>query len=142
MAMKIPVVELVSLHKKFGDHDVLKGIDLLVEAGEVVVVIGPSGSGKTTMLRCINFLETPTSGTVRVLGHELTGKRVRLTRVRREVGMVFQHFNLFPHRTALGNVMEGPRAVLKMPKKEAEARALELLRRVGVAEHAHKKPKR
>ena len=135
-------VELISLHKSFGRHEVLKGIDLSVETGEVVVVIGPSGSGKSTMLRCINFLERPTSGTVRVLGEELTRKGVKLTKVRRKVGMVFQHFNLFPHRTALQNVMEGPRIVMRLSKKEAERRALALLDKVGVAEHAAKKPHR
>ncbi len=133
-------VELIALHKDFGKHEVLKGIDLAVEPGEVVVVIGPSGSGKSTMLRCINFLERPTSGTVTVLGQRLTAKGTQLMRVRRQVGMVFQHFNLFPHRTALQNVMEGPRVVLRVSKVEAEQRARALLDKVGVGDQADKKP--
>ncbi len=133
-------VELVELRKSFGHHQVLKGVDLSVDTGEVVVVIGPSGSGKSTMLRCINLLERPTSGTVRVLGADLTAKGTKLSSIRREVGMVFQQFNLFPHMTALGNVMEGPRTVLKIPTAEARAKAIALLEKVGVAEQADKKP--
>ena len=140
--MMATAVELASLHKSFGKHEVLNDVNLRVETGEVVVVIGPSGSGKSTMLRCINLLERPTRGTVRVFGQELTQRGVKLTQVRREVGMVFQHFNLFPHKTALGNVMEGPRIVMRQRKTEAEERALALLEKVGVGEHAHKKPHR
>jgi polar amino acid transport system ATP-binding protein len=135
-----PVVELHMLRKSFGDHEVLKGIDLTVEAGEVVVIVGPSGSGKSTMLRCINLLEIPTSGRVFVLGRELTAPGASLMQARRQVGMVFQHFNLFPHMSALGNVMEGPRFVLGLPKAEAERRARAQLEKVGVSGHAHKKP--
>src|SRR4051794_15155115 len=127
-----PAVELVDLRKSFGAHEVLKGVTLTVARGEVVVIIGPSGSGKSTMLRCINLLERPTAGTVRVLGHELTQRGVRLTRVRRQVGMVFQGFNLFPHKTALQNVMEGPRTVMRARRADAESRALAMLDRVGV----------
>jgi ABC-type polar amino acid transport system ATPase subunit len=140
--MTEPAVELVGLRKSFGDHEVLCGIDVAVEKGGVLVLIGPSGSGKSTMLRCVNFLERPTSGTVRVLGQDLGARGVRLTQVRRNVGMVFQHFNLFAHRSALGNVMEGPRVVLRLSRKDAEARAMAMLQKVGVAEHAHKKPHR
>jgi polar amino acid transport system ATP-binding protein len=135
-------VELVDLHKSFGAHEVLKGVDLTIETGEVVVVIGPSGSGKSTMLRCMNLLEKPTSGQVRIFGEDITAKGVKLTAVRRQVGMVFQHFNLFPHRTALANVMEGPRAVLHVGKAAAAEKATALLEKVGVAEQASKKPNR
>ncbi len=135
-----PVVELTGLHKSFGKHEVLKGVDLTVHRGEVVVIIGPSGSGKSTMLRCMNLLERPTSGSVRLLGHELTRRGAKLTEVRRSVGMVFQQFNLFPHMTVLSNVMEGPRVVMHVRKAEAKARAHALLEKVGVGEQAHKKP--
>jgi ABC-type polar amino acid transport system ATPase subunit len=133
---------LVDLHKSFGQHEVLTGVNVRIAKGEVVVVIGPSGSGKSTMLRCVNFLERPTRGTVRVLGQALDARGVKLTRVRREVGMVFQHFNLFPHRTALGNVMEGPRIVMRQSKRVSEERAMALLEKVGVSQHAHQKPHR
>jgi polar amino acid transport system ATP-binding protein len=138
--MNDPVVQLIGLHKSFGKHEVLKGIDLTVHRGEVLVIIGPSGSGKSTMLRCINLLERPTSGSVVLLGEELTRRGARLTETRRSVGMVFQQFNLFPHMSVVGNVMEGPRVVMHVRKAEARARAMALLEKVGVAEHAHKKP--
>jgi ABC-type polar amino acid transport system ATPase subunit len=134
------VVELAGLHKSFGKHEVLKDINLTVQRGEVVVIIGPSGSGKSTMLRCMNLLERPTSGTVVLLGQELTRRGAKLTEIRRNVGMVFQQFNLFPHMTALSNVMEGPRIVMRVDKAQARERALALLEKVGVREHAHKKP--
>jgi arginine/lysine/histidine transport system ATP-binding protein len=134
------VVELSGLHKSFGKHEVLKDINLTVQRGEVVVIIGPSGSGKSTMLRCMNLLERPTSGTVVLLGQELTRRGAKLTEIRRNVGMVFQQFNLFPHMTALSNVMEGPRIVMRVDKAQARERALALLEKVGVREHAHKKP--
>jgi ABC-type polar amino acid transport system ATPase subunit len=140
--MTEPVVELINVRKSFGDHEVLCGINVAVRKGGVLVLIGPSGSGKSTMLRCVNFLERPTSGTVRVLGQDLRARGVKLTHVRRNVGMVFQHFNLFAHRSALGNVMEGPRVVLRLSRKESEARAMAMLEKVGVAQHAHKKPHR
>jgi ABC-type polar amino acid transport system ATPase subunit len=135
-------VRLVNLHKSYGDHEVLKGVDLEVQTGEVVVIIGPSGSGKSTMLRCINLLEIPTSGTVEVLGHVLTEKSADLRAARRQLGMVFQQFNLFPHRTVLANVMEGPRTVLGRSRESSKATAMELLERVGVADHALKRPAR
>jgi ABC-type polar amino acid transport system ATPase subunit len=139
-AMTDTVVQLSALCKSFGKHEVLKDIDLTVQRGEVVVIIGPSGSGKSTMLRCMNMLERPTSGSVVLLGHELTARGAKLTEVRRSVGMVFQQFNLFPHMTVLANVMEGPRVVMRVGKPEARERALALLEKVGVREHAHKKP--
>ena len=134
------VVEVADLHKSFGDLEVLSGIILSVHKGEVVTIVGPSGSGKSTLLRCLNGLESPTSGTVRILGMEITDRRMPLHLVRRRVGMVFQLFNLFPHMTALENVAEGPRAVLGMKRKEAEAIALDLLSKVGVADKAGQRP--
>ncbi|MCZ6772605.1 MAG: amino acid ABC transporter ATP-binding protein [Proteobacteria bacterium] len=134
------VIEVANLRKSFGNHEVLHGIDLVVHKREVVTIIGPSGSGKSTLLRCINLLERPTSGTIRVLGVDLTGAHVRLPAFRRRVGMVFQSFNLFPHMTALENVAEGPRTVLKMKRKLAEELAMTLLTKVGVAAKARQRP--
>jgi polar amino acid transport system ATP-binding protein len=134
------VIEVNGLKKAFGPHEVLCGIDLYVRKGEVVTIIGPSGSGKSTLLRCLNLLEIPTSGSVRVLGMELTGRRVNLPAVRRRIGMVFQSFNLFPHMTVLQNVAEGPRTVLRVRKREAEEIAMELLAKVGVSSKASHRP--
>ena len=137
------LIETRGLGKAFGALEVLRGIDLAVRRGEVVVIIGPSGSGKSTLLRCLNRLEDPTAGTVRIGGVEIYPSHPRgaeLSRVRRRVGMVFQHFNLFPHMTALENVMEGPRTVLRLSAQEAEARARELLDKVGLADKADSKP--
>lgn len=114
------VISVQDLHKSFGDHEVLKGIDLDVREGEVVCVIGVSGSGKSTLLRCFNRLEQPTSGTIVVLGTDITRRGVKLAAVRRNVGMVFQQFNLFSHMSALENVMEGPLTVLGKSKKKPE----------------------
>ena len=140
-----PVVEIVNVKKRFGVKVVLNGIDLSVMKGEVVAILGPSGSGKSTLLRCVNHLEEMTSGSIKVCGNyigyerhgdvlkEVFGKR--LARQRQKVGMVFQHFNLYPNKTALGNVIEGPLHVLKTPREQAITRGRELLRRVGLAEH-------
>jgi polar amino acid transport system ATP-binding protein len=125
-------IELRDLHKCFGDNEVLKGIDMTVDPGQVVCVIGPSGSGKSTLLRCVNLLETPTRGKVFVEGVEVTDPDVDIDAVRRRIGMVFQQFNLFPHMTALENVMIAQRRVLKRSKKEAEVIARENLEKVGV----------
>ncbi|WP_311259937.1 amino acid ABC transporter ATP-binding protein [Microbacterium sp. WCS2018Hpa-9] len=133
-------IEVRDLHKSFGDNHVLKGIDLTVEDGEVVAVIGPSGSGKSTLLRCLNKLEEPTSGHVIVDGVDLTDKSVKLDEVRQRIGMVFQHFNLFPHMTVLENITLAPIELGKMTKAEAKERALALLDRVGLAEKADAKP--
>ncbi len=130
------------LYKSFGDHEVLRGIDLSVQFGEVVVVIGASGSGKSTLLRCLNRLETPTSGSVDIIGRRITDKGVRLPEVRRQIGMVFQQFNLFPHMTALENVAEGPVTVLGMNRVDATRRARALLEKVGVAQRADQLPRR
>ena len=134
------VIEVTGLKKAFGLHEVLCGIDLSVRRGEVVTIIGPSGSGKSTFLRCLNLLEIPTAGSVRVLGMELTDRQVNLPAVRRRIGMVFQSFNLFPHMTVLQNVAEGPRTVLRMPKREAEEVAMDLLAKVGVSNKASHRP--
>ena len=131
------VIKIHDLHKSFGEHEVLRGIDLEVERREVVAIIGPSGSGKSTLLRCINLLERPTSGTIDVLGTRITDDKVRLFLLRRRVGMVFQAFNLFPHLDVLGNVMEGPRTALRVRRRDAEALALQLLEKVGLREKAH-----
>jgi polar amino acid transport system ATP-binding protein len=132
----VPFVEIRDLHKSFGDHEVLRGIDLEVEAGEVVCLIGPSGSGKSTLLRCINSLETPTSGTVHVGDIELTDPDTDLDAARRGIGMVFQHFNLFPHLTVLRNVTIAPRRVLRRGRSAADAEALANLDRVGLKDRA------
>ncbi|MEU6730667.1 amino acid ABC transporter ATP-binding protein [Nonomuraea wenchangensis] len=133
-------IEIADLHKSFGDNQVLQGIDLTVEPGQVVCVIGPSGSGKSTLLRCVNLLETPTRGKVFVEGVEVTDPDVDLDAVRRRIGMVFQQFNLFPHMTALQNVMIAQQRVLKRSRSEAEAVARENLEKVGVGDKCDTHP--
>jgi polar amino acid transport system ATP-binding protein/glutamine transport system ATP-binding protein len=128
------------LHKKFGSTEVLKGIDCHVQEQEVVCLIGPSGSGKSTFLRCLNGLETITSGTVSVNNHVITESKTDINVVRQQVGMVFQHFNLFPHLRVIDNVMLAPIKVAKMPKDEAREKALTLLRKVGLADKTHAYP--
>lgn len=129
-----PVVQIRGLHKAYGDNVVLRGIDLDVRRGEVVVVLGPSGSGKSTMLRCVNLLETPTSGSIVVEGVDITKKGVDINKVRSTLGMVFQQFNLFPHLSAKKNVMIAQQKVLKRSKEEAERIAVEELAKVGLAD--------
>ncbi|MGH3374446.1 MAG: amino acid ABC transporter ATP-binding protein [Actinoallomurus sp.] len=128
------MIEVSDLHKSFGDLEVLRGIDLAVEAGEVVCVIGPSGSGKSTLLRCVNLLEQPTSGTVTVDGVELTDPECDIDAVRRRIGMVFQQFNLFPHLSVLANVTVAQRNVLRRPMADARRVARDNLERVGLAD--------
>lgn len=135
-----PLVELTHVEKYFGDLHVLKDINLTVNKGEVLVVVGPSGSGKSTMCRTINRLETIDSGEILIEGEPLPQEGRELTRMRAELGMVFQSFNLFAHMSILQNITLGPIEVLGMKKDEAEARAMELLARVGVAEQAAKSP--
>ena len=133
------MIEIKNLQKSFGDLEVLKGIDLHIDEGEVVVIIGPSGSGKSTLLRCINFLEEPTSGTVEVDGTLLNGEE-NISKVREEVGMVFQRFNLFPHMTVLDNITLAPMKVRKIEKNRAEITAQELLDRVGLGDKSDAYP--
>ena len=135
-----PIIELRHVEKHFGDLHVLKDINLEVDRGEVLVVIGPSGSGKSTMCRTINRLETIDSGQILIEGEPLPAEGKDLTKMRAELGMVFQSFNLFAHMTILENVTLGPIEVLGMKKDEAEKIAMDLLARVGVAEQAHKVP--
>ena len=135
-----PIVRIRDLRKSFGDLDVLKGIDLDVHRGEVVVVLGPSGSGKSTMLRCVNLLEVPTSGQIFFEDTEVTASDVNINAVRAKLGMVFQSFNLFPHLSAKKNVMIAQQRVLKRSAEEAERVALEQLARVGLAERVDYMP--
>jgi len=138
--MTEPLVVLKGVNKHFGDLHVLRDIDLTVHTGEVVVVIGPSGSGKSTLCRAINRLETVESGTITIEGRQLPEEGKELAQLRADVGMVFQSFNLFAHKTILENVTLGPIKVRKMGKAAAEKRAMELLERVGVAAQAQKYP--
>jgi glutamine transport system ATP-binding protein len=134
------MIRIEGLHKSFGLLEVLRGIDLHISPGEVVVIIGPSGSGKSTLLRCINLLEDISSGTVIVDGLDLNDKDTDINFIRTEVGMVFQQFNLFPHMTAMENVTLGPIKVRKISKKKAQNLGLELLRKVGLEDKAHVYP--
>jgi len=145
-----PAVKIHNLHKSFKELHVLRGIDLDVQQGEAVVLLGSSGSGKSTLLRCINFMEEPNEGQVRIngdlIGTERSGRMVyresELCKLRTRVGMVFQHFNLFPHKTVLENVMEGQLVVLGRSKAEASEKAMLQLARVGLAEKAPEYPAR
>jgi ABC-type polar amino acid transport system ATPase subunit len=134
------VVRVESLVKSFGDNVVLDGIDLSVGPGEVLVIIGPSGSGKSTLLRCINLLEPVDSGHVFVEGEEITRRGARVAEIRQRIGIVFQQFNLFPHLKAIDNLTLAARRIKKMPRREAEERAHELLRRVGLDGKAQSYP--
>ena len=136
-----PKVEVRDLHKYFGKNEVLRGIDCDIMAGEVVCVIGPSGSGKSTFLRCINCLEEPTAGTVKVDGHVMDQLHKDIDTLREDVGMVFQQFNLFPHLTVLENITLAPVLRKKMTQEEAERVAHELLVEVGLADKADARPK-
>ena len=135
-----PAIEIVNMHKWYGEFHVLKDINLNVERGERIVICGPSGSGKSTMIRCINRLEEHQRGRIVVEGIELSNDLKKIDEIRREVGMVFQHFNLFPHLTVLENLTLAPIWVRKMPKKEAEAAAMVYLERVKIPEQARKFP--
>ena len=137
---EVPVIELINVDKHFGDLHVLKNINLSVHRGEVVVIIGPSGSGKSTLCRTMNRLETIDSGEIRIEGTPIPQEGRELARLRAQVGMVFQQFNLFAHKTILDNVTLGPMDVLKKSKKEAREEAMRLLTRVGVESQAAKVP--
>ncbi len=134
------MVRFSGVNKHFGQHHVLKDINLQVNVGEKVVVIGPSGSGKSTLIRCINGLERPSSGQVVVLGQDVTRPGADLARVRQDIGMVFQHFNLYPHKTVLENLALAPAVVKGIPRQEADESARQLLERVGLSHKAHAFP--
>lgn len=136
------IVEIRDLKKNYGDLQVLKGIDLCVHKGEKVVVLGPSGSGKSTMLRCINALEDADSGSIKVGGVEITDRKTNINKVREHLGMVFQRFNLWPHKSVLENVMLGQMVVSGKSEAEARKRAMETLTRVGLADKADQYPVR
>ena len=135
------IIQIENLQKSFGELNVLKGIDLDIYKGDVVVIIGPSGSGKSTFLRCMNLLENPTGGKILFGGCDITDKNTNINIHRQKMGMVFQHFNLFPHMTILQNLTIAPIKLLKKPKAEAEAHAIKLLERVGLADRAGAYPK-
>lgn len=134
------MIEIVDMHKWFGDFHVLKGIDLTIAEKERIVICGPSGSGKSTLIRCINRLEEHQRGQIIVDGIELTNNIKNIEKIRAEVGIVFQHFNLFPHLSIVENLTLGPIWVRKVPKKEAEEAAMHYLEKVQIAEQAHKYP--
>ncbi|MDU2490275.1 MAG: amino acid ABC transporter ATP-binding protein [Clostridium celatum] len=134
------MIRVSNLHKSFGKNDVLKGIDEHIKRGEVVVVIGPSGSGKSTFLRCLNLLEEPTSGKIIFEDNDITDKKVDINKIREKMGMVFQQFNLFPHKTVLENLTIAPIKVKGISKAQAEKKAMELLDRVGLSNKAKSYP--
>lgn len=128
------MIRINDLHKKFGSNHVLRGINNHIKKGEVVVVIGPSGSGKSTFLRCLNLLEVPTAGEIILEGENITNPKIDINRIRTKIGMVFQQFNLFPHKTAVENIMISPMLVKNESKEEAYRKAVSLLNRVGLPE--------
>jgi len=134
------MIMVKDLKKSFGKNDVLKGINIEIKPQEVVVVIGPSGSGKSTLLRCVNLLETITAGHVYIDGVDLTNPKTDINEIRKDVGMVFQHFNLFPHKTVLENIIMSPMLLKKWDRKKAEERAIQLLKKVGMADKANAYP--
>ena len=140
MQDKTALFEISNLCKSFGDHLVLDHISTRIYPGEVVVIIGPSGSGKSTFLRSLNLLEDPTEGSICFEGLNITDPKCNINKYRQKIGMVFQHFNLFPHKTILQNMTLAPIKLLKKPRKEAERQAMELLGRVGLEEKAHAYP--
>ncbi|WP_040206119.1 amino acid ABC transporter ATP-binding protein [Neobacillus jeddahensis] len=134
------MIQVKNLKKSFGSNEVLKDINVTVKPKEVVVVIGPSGSGKSTFLRCINMLETITGGSVLIEGVDITDKKTDINKIRTEVGMVFQQFNLFPHKKVIENIMLAPMKVRNIPAEEARKKGLELLRKVGLEDKADAYP--
>jgi glutamine transport system ATP-binding protein len=135
-----PIIQVTDLCKSYGANTVLRSVNLEVRRQEVVVVIGPSGSGKSTLLRCLNLLEVPEQGDIRIEGRSLLDKGVRITEIRAEVGMVFQRFNLFPHMSVLDNITLSPVRVRKLPKEQTAVKAFELLRKVGLEDKANAAP--
>jgi arginine/lysine/histidine transport system ATP-binding protein len=136
------VIKVENLHKHFGKLEVLKGISTSIQDGEVVAIIGPSGSGKSTLLRCINLLEVPTDGRIMINGQDITDKGTNIMKVRQDVGMVFQHFHLFPHKTVLQNLTYAPMKVKGVSKSDAAETGLELLEKVGLSAKAYEYPNR
>lgn len=136
------MIKINDLHKSFGSNEVLKGITKEVKKGEVVAIIGPSGSGKSTFLRCINLLETPNKGEIIIEDENLVDKGTNIDKVRQKVGMVFQHFNLFPHKTVLQNLTLAPMKLKNKTTEEAKAKAMELLKKVGLENKADEYPNR
>ncbi|OXN00254.1 glutamate transport ATP-binding protein [Bifidobacterium vansinderenii] len=134
------VIDVKDLRKSFGGNEVLKGINCQVHAGEVISIIGPSGAGKSTFLRCLNGLDTPSSGSIVVLGDDIADPKTNIDKTREHIGMVFQHFNLFPNMTVAENITLAPTLIKKVPADKARARALELLRMVGLEEKADANP--
>ena len=128
------MIKIKNLHKQFGKLKVLKGIDVNVSRGEIIAIIGPSGSGKSTFLRCINRLEEPTKGDILINGKSIMDKSTDINLMRQELGMVFQHFNLFPHKTVMENITLAPMKLKKIPKEIAEKKAIELLDKVGLVD--------
>lgn len=136
------MIVVKGLRKSYGKNEILKGIDTVIRKGEVVVVIGPSGSGKSTFLRCLNRLEEPSAGHIQLNDREIINKQSELNRIRQEMGMVFQHFNLFPHMTVLENLTLAPRKLKKLSKEQANVEAVELLRLVGLEDKKDAYPDR
>jgi len=134
------VINIKNLYKTFGKNEVLKGIDMTVNQGEVVAIIGPSGSGKSTLLRCMNLLETPTSGEVIFKEHSLTSKNTELEKLRQQMGMVFQNFNLFPHKKVIDNIILAPSLLKKDKQSNLKEQAQELLDKVGLSDKADAYP--
>ncbi len=134
------IIEIKDLHKSFKSLEVLKGIDQEIEQGEVLVIIGPSGSGKSTFIRCLNMLEVPTSGEIYVDGEQINVKNADVNAIRQKMGMVFQHFNLFPHKTVKENITLAPLVLHRMSKEEADKNAMQLLEKVGLADKADSYP--
>ncbi|NLC94506.1 MAG: amino acid ABC transporter ATP-binding protein [Bacilli bacterium] len=126
------MIQVRDLYKQFGKNEVLKGINLDIKQGEVVVIIGPSGSGKSTLLRCLNLIEMPTSGDIFFQGQSILDKKTNINKVREQIGMVFQQFNLFPHMTVLDNITFAPRKLLKLSKEEAYQLAVKLLKKINL----------
>lgn len=134
------IIDVKDLHKNYGQTEVIKGVDMTVRKGEVICIIGPSGAGKSTILRCLNGLEQATGGKIVVNGHDLTDSHVNIDQVREQVGMVFQHFNLFPHLTVKKNITLAPVRLGLMKQPEADKKAMELLERIGLADKADTYP--
>lgn len=134
------MIKVENLHKYFGKLEVLKGIDEEIEKGEKIVIIGPSGSGKSTFLRCMNLLEVPTKGEIYVEGQRITDPKVNINAVRQKMGMVFQQFNLFPHLSVMDNITLAPIKIKKMAKSDAQEKAMELLKKVGLTDKAKAYP--